>query len=112
MDSSLKFDKRVRTIARKNRRLARGYTTYIDEMGVLRKKQTRQGPQVPVRGLILLTIGFTMFKAFVLVNIGRAAYDLRIDTLNSGTIFEQAGAWMLQVDPLTRFAAGLLSSVI
>ncbi|MGX9355403.1 hypothetical protein ACS3SW_09645 [Roseobacteraceae bacterium S113] len=108
MDASLKFDKRVRTIARKNRRIARGHTSYIDATGVIRKKPSGSVLSgVPIKGLLMMVIGFAVFKAIVLASAGKATYESRVDILASGTPFEQAGAWVMQIDPATQFLAAL-----
>ena len=112
MDASLKFDKRVRTIARKNRRIARGHTSYIDAMGVIRKKPKRSVLNLPIKGVLMLVLGFAIFKAVILAADGRGAYERRLDLLAEGTIFEQVGAWVLQIDPVTRVLAGLFGSVL
>lgn len=112
MEASLKFDKRVRTIARKNRRIARGHTTYIDSMGIVRKKSVKRGPHIPFRGLFTIALGFCLFKAVVLASAGSKVYDTRLDGMLGGTAFEQAGAWALQIDPVTRFMAGIIGIVV
>lgn len=112
MDASLKFDKRVRTIARKNRRIARGHTTYIDALGVVRKKPARRGINLPIQGLIMLVLGFALFKGVILASAGQAVYDTRLEVLASGNVFEQAGAWALQIDPVTRVIAALLGPFV
>jgi hypothetical protein len=110
MQASLKFDKRVRTIARKNRRLARGHTSYIDETGVIRKRPARgMGRGLPIKGLLLMGLGFTLFKAIVLASLSPSGYAQRLALLESGTVFEQAGAWALQIDPVTRTLGGMLN---
>ncbi|WP_425037771.1 hypothetical protein [Primorskyibacter sp. S187A] len=112
MDASLKFDKRVRTIAKKNRRIARGHTTYIDAMGVIRKRPSRGiVSNIPFKGIIYLFLGFSIFKAVALASAGSATYAARLGLLESGTLFERAGAWVLQIDPVTRFLAGIFAPI-
>ena len=111
MEASLKFDKRVRTIARKNRRIARGHTTYIDAMGVVRKRPSRSGMSLPLTGLMTIAAGFIFFKAVILASAGKPVYLNRVEVLAEGTIFEQAAAWTLQIDPVTRIVASILSPI-
>lgn len=110
MQPSAKFEKNVRTIARKNRRIARGHTTYIDETGILRKRATESvASGLPIKGLLTMVLGFILFKSVVLASIGEASYGQRLDLLTSGTPFEQVGAWALGIDPVTAIIGGMLN---
>lgn len=104
-DTLFHFDKRVRKISRKNRRLARGSEKYIDAMGIMRERPVRRLPTFPIKGLLILTLGLFAFKGILLAHQGQVGYDDRLALLQEGTAFEQAGAWLMQVDPISaRFA--------
>lgn len=98
------FDKRLRQIDRKNRKLARGYRNKLMPNGVIQPKAVR-GFHFPLKGFLLLAGGFFLFKAFMLSSIGPVTYEDRLSVLEAGTVVEQAGAWMMQVDPVTAFVA-------
>ena len=103
MQASVDFDKRVRSIARKNRQLARGRKTYVDEQGVIRQKPTRQRSAIPYKAVALFALGFIAFKSLVLASDGLEDYNKRLALLETGTMFEKLGAWALQIDPVTEF---------
>jgi hypothetical protein len=60
------------------------------------------GPAALVLGTVVL------IKAAILVNIGDAAYAERVARLSSGTTADRVGAYVLQADPLTVYAAALI----
>lgn len=103
MQASAEFDKRVRSIARKNRQLARGRKTYVDETGVIRHRAVRQKSAIPFKAIVLFALGFIAFKSLVLASAGAEDYAKRLALLETGTLFERAGAWALQIDPVTEF---------
>lgn len=100
------FDKRVRRIARKNRRLARGHVNFIDGTGIIRQRPRRRIGGLPIRGLFLIFFGFFGFKGLLIAHQGPEQYNDRLALLADGTIFEQAAAWAMQIEPVAlRFAA-------
>lgn len=104
------FDKRLSKIDRKNRKLARGYKTRVEANGLIRARPTRSF-HFPLRGALLLVAGFFLFKAFMLASVGPGAYIDRLALLESGTIVESAGSWVLQIDPLTQYLASQMGPV-
>jgi len=62
---------------------------------------------------VLLFLGaFVFFKAFLVANLGPQTYDDRLARLNNGTVVEQAGAFVMQADPLTVYAAQKIRPVL
>jgi len=106
------FDSRLRSITRKRARLERGYVGKIRRDGLIVFKPRRQTPTVPLRGLIYLVLGFVFFKAVVLAHLGAVTYEERLLRLQDGNLIEQAGAAIMQSDPLTRIMAQYLSPVL
>lgn len=106
------FDKRVRKIARKNRRLARGSEKYIDATGVMRERPRRSITNLPIKGLFLVALGFFAFKGFLLAHQGVEGYKDRLEVLNNGTVFEQFGAWLMQIEPVTARFAGFFAPFV
>lgn len=74
-----------------------------------RKPARRRGLLGPVV-LVMMTV--IAIKAAVLASIGPERYEERIAALRAGAAIEQAGAWVLQADPLTTFLAGRLRTVL
>ena len=103
------FDKRLRRIERRNRRLSRGAVPYIDGSGLVSFRPKRAGLRVPVRGLLLLAVGFIGFKGLVLAHLGKELYE---DRLGAGTMVEQGGAWVMQIDPATQWVAARLWPIL
>lgn len=45
------------------------------------------------------------FKAVLYATLGGATYTNRVNDLASGTVIEQAGAWVMAADPITVWLA-------
>ena len=74
-----------------------------------RKPARRPGILGPVV-LVMMTV--IAIKAAVLASIGPERYEERIAALRAGSSVEQAGAWVLQADPLTAVIAGRLRTAL
>lgn len=101
----LEFDRRLRRIERKHQRMSRGRVAVVDDSGLVSYRARRRAPRLPLRGLLMLAAGFLAFKALVLTHLGAETYDARLAALQSGTVVEQAGAWLMQADPVTVWIA-------
>lgn len=108
----LEFDQRVHRLSKKHQKLSRGYRASMrkDGLVVMRPQRVRSG--VPIRVLMLCLVGFFAFKAFLLSSLGPSGYQYRVDSLNAGTSVEQAGAWVMQIDPLSQFLSVQLNKVL
>ncbi len=106
------FETRLRTIGRNRGQLARGYSSRVTRDGLIifRPKPRRSG--IPFRGIFLLIVGFLCFKGLVMAHIGNTVYDERVATLQQGSIVEQAGAMIMQADPVSRAVARKLMPVL
>ena len=104
------FDTRLKRGVRKNDRIRMyGSRGKIGKDGLISYVPRRRGPSFPIRSLLLvLAIAFA-FKAFLYASMGSGIYQERVDSLSSGTLVEQAGAWLMQVDPATVVLAGFLT---
>ena len=96
------FESRLRFLTRKHRRMANGYTTRLRGDGLIVVKPKRRKMQFPLKGAVLLLIGFFAFKAFMLMSLGERTYTDRLAQLQGGTIVEQGGAWVMQPDAVTQ----------
>lgn len=106
------FRKRVRGINRKHRQLSQGYVELVERDGLLVPQKTRIRRKFPTVGLLLTLAGFMLFKAFLFSQVGAFHYDERINRLNDGTALEQAGAWVMQGDPLTVMIANWFPKIL
>lgn len=105
------FQKRVRGISRQHRQLSQGYVQLVERDGLLvpQKRQLRR--RFPIKGLIFAVVGFMLFKGFLFSQVGPVHYSERVQTLVEGTKIEQAGAWIMQADPVTTAIAGQINSL-
>ncbi|NSX54226.1 hypothetical protein HRQ87_05385 [Sulfitobacter sp. 1151] len=92
--------------------MSRGVVTSVNHDGLIIARPRRAAPRFPVKGIILMIIAFFAFKGFLLAQLGDATYGQRIATLQQGTGVEQAGAWAMQVDPLTQWIAGQIGTYL
>ncbi|PID36757.1 MAG: hypothetical protein CR993_03785 [Rhodobacterales bacterium] len=64
---------------------------------------------MPVFALMLFIIGFFLTKGFFLAYAGEITYLDRLAGLEAGTAPEQAAAWAMRIDPITRQIAELMT---
>ncbi|MBV7394868.1 hypothetical protein [Mameliella sediminis] len=111
-DAQRSFRKREQALRRKHIRMSQGYVTRMNRNGVIEQIPDRKiggfGFQVALR-LCLVLMGF---KVMALVWLGEDNYANHVAALASGAIHEKAGAWIMQIDPVTRTLAGYLTPVI
>ncbi|MGB7244305.1 MAG: hypothetical protein WBC93_19750 [Sulfitobacter sp.] len=108
VDSHLQFEKRLSLLARKHKSMANGYTTRIRGDGLIVVEPKRATFRIPIRGVVFTLIGFVMFKAFMLASLGALTYQERVDLLSGGTSVEKAGAWVMQIDAVTKKLSGIM----
>ncbi len=107
----LEFDQRVSRLNKKHDKLSRGYRASVRSDGLIVMKPLRVRSAIPLKVLVLIACGFFAFKAFLLFALGSTSYELRVSSLNEGTPVEQAGAWVMQIDPLSAFLAQQMNNV-
>lgn len=109
-----RFNKRVHEIERRHDRLASGYVRLEERDGILipvgARAPRRRG--LPLRGISLVLGAFLVFKAFLYTYLGAGIYLDRVALLESGSIVEKAGAWIMAVDPITLWIAGQFNGLI
>jgi len=106
------FDKRLTRIGRKRARLVHGYSSQVGKDGliVFRPKHSRGG--FPIRGLVFLVVGFFCFKALILAHLGETVYSQRVDALAAGSVVEEAGAFVMQAEPVSLAIAQLIRPLV
>jgi len=114
VETQVDFRKRLGALDRKHAGLANGYTTKVrnDGLIVVKPKRGRRSRVSVLRGLFVIAFGFVAFKAFMLASMGEITYNERVAKLNQGTVIEQGGAWVMQIDPATTFVAGFIDPFV
>ncbi len=92
------FDARLKKIDRNRARLANGYSAKVTRDGLIVFRPKRRTQSFSVRGLAMLVLGFFLFKAMILAHLGDTTYEQRVTALQTGTVVEQAGAFVMQKD--------------
>jgi hypothetical protein len=107
------FDDRIARVQQRRRRLAAGATLRVGRDGLVTAHPRRAVlPRFPLRGILMTLAGFVVFKAVLLVQLGAATYEARLESLAAGTAIERAGAWVLQIDPATAALAELATGLL
>lgn len=104
------FDNRLRRINRSRANLARGYVSVVGEDGLIIVKPRRKRGGFALRVLAFGVIGYVAFKVLFLSVLGQGLYDDRVEMLRTGSTVEQAGAWLMQSDPISVMLAGKIRS--
>ena len=60
----------------------------------------------------ILVVAVMLFKVVALAWLGDPIYTGHVERLSQGVFYEKAGAWILQVDPVTRVLSGFLTPVM
>lgn len=108
----LEFDQRVHRLNKKHSKLSRGYRATMRKDGLVVMKPQRVRSAVPAKVLLFTLVGFFAFKAFLLSSLGPTGYQYRVDDLKNGTQVELAGAWVMQIDPLSQFLSVQLNKLL
>ncbi|QYX57434.1 hypothetical protein K1T73_03260 [Roseovarius sp. SCSIO 43702] len=103
------FGTRLKSLQRKHAKMARGYECKVGRDGLIVFRPKRRRPGVPWRGIALLVLGFLCFKGLVLAHMGPEGYAERVNEMRRGGAVEQAGAIVMQVDPVADFVARQLA---
>lgn len=96
------FQRRVSDIEERRAKFSSDAVQSFYSDGRKRRKSTRRKP-LHVIGYTL--VGFILFKLVLMTLIGPSAYNKRVDVLAHGNPAEQAGAWVMRVDPATKWFA-------
>lgn len=100
------FQKRVRQIDRRHNKIARGYVHLVERDGLLvPKESTFKSRSFPLRAVALTVGGLLLFKGILISQVGLSSYTTRLESLADGGVIEKAGAWLMQIDPVSRAVA-------
>lgn len=106
------FERRMRRINRRHSKLSQGYVTAVTGDGLVVAKPHRRGNRGMIRGLIVICVIVVLFKGILHAQLGPQAYQDRVDALASGTMIEQAGAWVMTADPVTLWLSSKVVSLV
>lgn len=95
------FDNRLKRISRKRARMTNGYVSQVGRDGLIVFRPRRREGGFPVKGLLLLAVGFFCFKGLLLAHLGEQTFEARVADLSSGSVVEQAGAYLMKSDPIS-----------
>ncbi|WP_028028635.1 hypothetical protein [Gemmobacter nectariphilus] len=103
-----------------NKRVTRIRKAHVDgfgfeAVGTLGRSsyRPRRRLRLPVTGPVLVVVSVTVIlKAAILAQLGGDHYQSKVDRLWSGNLLEQAGAVLMQPDPLTLWVADRLSPLV
>ena len=108
----LEFDQRVHRLNKKHAKLSKGYRATMRKDGLVVMKPQRVKSAVPAKLFLICLAGLFAFKIFLLSSLGASAYQYRLDSLTQGTSVEKAGAWVMQIDPVSEFVATQIDAFI
>lgn len=80
--------------------------------GLIVVRPKRVYSKFSVKPFIILAVTLIAFKGILLSALGPVTYGERVADLKSGTVVEQAGAWVMQADPLTHLIAEKLGPIL
>ena len=106
------FDSRLKAIGRKRTRLAQGYVSKVGKDGLIIFRPKRRKSGLPLRGLFYLALGFTFFQAVIIAHLGAPLYGDRLTQLAQGSIVEQAGAVVMQTDPVSELLSTYIRPIL
>lgn len=113
MDQAQKsFHKRGQALQRKHMRMAHGYVTRMNRNGIIEQVPDRHIGGFGVRVVLRLALAVMAFKVFAFAWLGEAPYLSTVQALSTGTMYEKAGAWIMQADPATRALAEVIAPIL
>ncbi|WP_342076762.1 hypothetical protein [Yoonia sp. SS1-5] len=110
--ANVPFDKRLKRIVRRHDRMAHGVVKTVNADGLIVARPRIYNPRFPLKGLLVLIVAGLVFKGFLFAYLGETAYADRVASLQQGSVMEQAGAWVMQADPVTTVIANAIKPIL
>lgn len=118
MSVNTSFDKRLSNVVRNHERMQRnGIVRQVGRDGLIRSR-----PRLIRRGLfslrswlksgLILATVLIALKALLFAQMGPDSYALKVEGLRAGSILEQAGAVVMQPEPMTIALGDYLSLLL
>lgn len=111
-DAMTNFRKRENALRRKHMRMAQGFTTKMDRSGLIVQVPDNKLSGFGLRLIFRLVLFFMALKVLTLAWLGQEAYLDHLTTLSQGSAYEKAGAWIMQIDPVTGTLVDLISPLL
>lgn len=108
----MQFGRRLRRIDRNHRKLAHGYITSVNHDGLLIARPRPTDVRFTWRGVAYVIIVMMAFKVFLYAQLGPAAYQDKVFSLQNGTVAQQVGAYVMAADPVTAWIATAAQSMV
>ena len=105
------FDERVRRIEAGHRPGGSRSVFQMREDGLIVPVKRRNGPRLSPRGVLYLLAVVFLFKGLAHAHLGAETYSERVSGLAAGSVVEQAGAVVMQADPVTLMVSRQLAPV-
>lgn len=99
------FDRRMRRIVKRHKKLANGYVPSVNHDGLVIARPRRRPPSISFKGFFFLFVSLIGFKVMLFVALGPATYAERVVKLQNGTMLEQVGAFVMTPEPVTLWIA-------
>ena len=109
---NIEFDRRAKRIVKRHKRISGGYEAVLEDNGIIVRKPQRSLPAVSKTGIFLCIVALFGFKALLLETLGPKTYDDRVAKLANGTVIEQAGAFVMQQDPVSQWLVNTYHEVL
>ena len=107
------FIRRLAFLGRKHKKMTHGYTTRVGPDGLIVVTPKRRARNSAGANFLLLALGmFFGLKILMLLSVGPQGYEERLVKLQDGTFVEQAGAFVLGIDPVTEAIAGYVGPML
>ncbi|MBU2991966.1 hypothetical protein Q4555_14775 [Octadecabacter sp. 1_MG-2023] len=107
IDASL--DKRLEKVVRTHNKMRRnGVVHRVGRDGLIRSRPRLIRPRFPLKGALIMVGLLIAFKSLMFAQIGSGNYALKVEELRQGTMVEQAGAVLMQEEPITVATGGFL----
>lgn len=113
-DQHAEFRSRIRRLDRKQAQGAQGFVARMraDGLIVVEPRKALARTRISGRSILILVLAVVMFKGFLMAALGFDSYAYRVARLQEGTLVEQAGAFIMQADPLSIKIAETLLPVL
>ncbi|MFW8637038.1 hypothetical protein [Cribrihabitans pelagius] len=111
-DDRFHFQARLAQLNRKHAAMAQGCSAQIRADGLIVVKPDKPQRRGRIRLLVFAAAALLLFKGFLMAVLGHATYAERVAGLSGGNLLEQAGALVMQSDPLSERLAGKIQPVL
>jgi hypothetical protein len=110
--SHIQFDQRVNNLGRKHNALSRGYVTRMRPDGLIVARPHRKQSRISLKVVFRFLLAFLAFKGFLIASLGPDGYGDRVNKLENGTVVEKAGAFVMQMDPVSNLIAQQIGPIL